>query len=800
VSKLIHRELEQEIDPHLEGGSGPTPGKRSMTQGLTPRAIIFRVESAEAARELGAAFGPRDHNGVAAGAEDAVERAAGGGGEPLRADVRERFESSLGADLSAVRVHTGGESAEASSAVGAKAYTVGNDIHFGAGQYRPDDPFGLHLLAHEVAHTQQQAAGTPHRQNKLEVSTPTDSAEVEADRAADAMVSGAPAEVTGGGGFALKRKKGTEAVGGDTDDAEVLHDGRIYNADAKTKPTVEPGSLGYSEVLVTQEIPNQEGASAALAEGELLPAINPTYSDLNKAVNRQSNTVGEYDTQEAENHHFKGIRRNEVARERLQMLYAQREEIAAKFYAYNAWKGMPNSAIMALQRLDSMKSAYGVSDEAAMLEAVKKGAENAKKVMAVAQAEKHAGNDSKELEQVEDAIPKEDIDGALKACDTALAELGTAHGDFRAVMMKNEEAKKEDDKGEDARKRRAEITALKQDIQTLCTAVDGGMAAINTAPGKLNQMATAVNNAADNAGAKKELAKNAARAQSGHPQHMTVAKDFESEWANLTSGPPTASAERAPQFAQAKSPLATPEAQYDTIPALPTSAGGLVAAGAGVAMDLAFAKEMHEIDVKLNAISAKVSALKGLGISIDIDTAKTALKTKLMAFHRAMDVAAKRMQKSRTDYTRFGERMDALARKHAGKLDKGQAPGAGEEMYAMIFAVAGQLKEVAAYSSQAGGSAGRTGHGGAQGASSGKGLGEFTSSSVRSWASAMRSKRKAAEREWSGYGEMNMGNEMGAINQLVAVLAGWEATKGRIESCAAVSAQVDAVLATLRPL
>ena len=181
-----------------------TPGRSTITARLAPRpaapTIVFRVADPATARALGSALSGRDANGVADGADQAVEDAASSPGAPLRADLRERFEASLGADLSNVRVHTSDDSAQAARAVGARAYTVGSDIHFGASQYQPDDPFGLHLLAHEVAHTVQQAGGaTAGRQHKLEVSTPADALELEADRAADAMVSGRPAAVTGGG-------------------------------------------------------------------------------------------------------------------------------------------------------------------------------------------------------------------------------------------------------------------------------------------------------------------------------------------------------------------------------------------------------------------------------------------------------------------------------------------------------------------------------------------------------------------------------------------------------------------------
>jgi hypothetical protein len=147
-------------------------------------------------------------------AEDQVARASGSSGSPLPAQVQRKFEDSLGADLSGVRLHSGAESASAAQAVNARAYTVGSDIHFNKGQLDPTSADGERLLAHEVAHTVQQSGGAQRAQYKLEVSSPGDSAELEADRAADAMVRGAPATVSGGLGIARKIMR-SEAPGGE---------------------------------------------------------------------------------------------------------------------------------------------------------------------------------------------------------------------------------------------------------------------------------------------------------------------------------------------------------------------------------------------------------------------------------------------------------------------------------------------------------------------------------------------------------------------------------------------------------
>ncbi len=84
------------------------------------------------------------------------------GGARLSSQARGYFEPRFGRDLSGVRIHTHARAQHAASAIGARAYTLGRDIAFGAGQYAPQSSEGRHLLAHELTHViQQQSAPDP---------------------------------------------------------------------------------------------------------------------------------------------------------------------------------------------------------------------------------------------------------------------------------------------------------------------------------------------------------------------------------------------------------------------------------------------------------------------------------------------------------------------------------------------------------------------------------------------------------------------------------------------------------------
>ncbi len=90
-----------------------------------------------------------------------------GGGKHMDNNTQTFMESRFGTDLSHVNIHVDGESAAMNQSLHAKAFTLGSDIYFNHGQYRPDSSEGRHLLAHELAHTVQQSIVGQTLQRKL---------------------------------------------------------------------------------------------------------------------------------------------------------------------------------------------------------------------------------------------------------------------------------------------------------------------------------------------------------------------------------------------------------------------------------------------------------------------------------------------------------------------------------------------------------------------------------------------------------------------------------------------------------
>jgi len=80
-------------------------------------------------------------------------------GKPLDSATRAFMEPRFGHDFSRVRVHTDARAEKSAELLKARAYTVKDNVIFGAGQFVPMTDGGRRLIAHELAHVVQQASG-----------------------------------------------------------------------------------------------------------------------------------------------------------------------------------------------------------------------------------------------------------------------------------------------------------------------------------------------------------------------------------------------------------------------------------------------------------------------------------------------------------------------------------------------------------------------------------------------------------------------------------------------------------------
>lgn len=159
---MTHELLAREAPP-FRGGSAPvqraplrvsSPEDAGEREAVSAASAVMRMNTPALSRAPPGTI----QRAAPAGTAATTAPAGASGGEPLPASVRRFMEPRFNADFSAVRIHTDAEAARAARHLGAKAFTTGNHIYFGAGQYQPETPAGLELIAHELAHTVQQGA------------------------------------------------------------------------------------------------------------------------------------------------------------------------------------------------------------------------------------------------------------------------------------------------------------------------------------------------------------------------------------------------------------------------------------------------------------------------------------------------------------------------------------------------------------------------------------------------------------------------------------------------------------------
>ena len=153
----------------------------------------------------------------------------------LDGPIRDQMEQSFGRDLSHVRVHHDGEAAR----IGARAFTVGADIHFAPGEYAPDTSAGRELIGHELTHVIQQDHGRvgPTLQAKGRAVNADTALELEADELGARAARGERVAVPGTQGsgaapvvqgmFTLDAKASLKLLGQPHDGLKVSDDGSL---------------------------------------------------------------------------------------------------------------------------------------------------------------------------------------------------------------------------------------------------------------------------------------------------------------------------------------------------------------------------------------------------------------------------------------------------------------------------------------------------------------------------------------------------------------------------------------------
>ena len=130
-----------------------------------PSDPLEREADAVAERVMRSASGAALISGSGAQTSSAAGRSTSevlpsGGGRTLNPSIRQTMEPRFGASFGSVRVHDGASAAAFAQRFAARAYTVGEHVVFGAGEYQPHGDTGRRLIAHELAHVVQQRGGS----------------------------------------------------------------------------------------------------------------------------------------------------------------------------------------------------------------------------------------------------------------------------------------------------------------------------------------------------------------------------------------------------------------------------------------------------------------------------------------------------------------------------------------------------------------------------------------------------------------------------------------------------------------
>jgi hypothetical protein len=257
--------------------------------------VAAGAEEAEGDAPTTAGGGAAAEGGAEAEEKEEGKDEAADAGQPLPEKLQQEMSKALSADFAGIKIHTDEKAAQLAKKMGARAFTQGADIYFADSAYNPDSPEGKELITHELTHAVQNGAAPkveapPHdtkdgaaggaapeeqapaeeAQPKLEVSSPDDAAEREADAVATQVAAGGRAQPKASTGADLHRDPDAAAdKGGDKAAGNPGGDKAAPGADAP-KVNYPPGTTG---ILKGEATVNLGGADVKLNAGTVLKVV-----------------------------------------------------------------------------------------------------------------------------------------------------------------------------------------------------------------------------------------------------------------------------------------------------------------------------------------------------------------------------------------------------------------------------------------------------------------------------------------------------------------------------------------------
>lgn len=157
ADQTLQRSMDREaIQPKLKIGDPNDRYEREAEQ--VAHRVVNTEESEQPVDAVAESRRKRTGGGVSAvdGRSERRIRSLKGSGRSLSEAERSFFEPQFGRSFDDVRIYTGKQAAKLNDALNARAFTYGQNIYFGPGNYRPETPAGRKLLAHELTHVVQQ--------------------------------------------------------------------------------------------------------------------------------------------------------------------------------------------------------------------------------------------------------------------------------------------------------------------------------------------------------------------------------------------------------------------------------------------------------------------------------------------------------------------------------------------------------------------------------------------------------------------------------------------------------------------